>query len=77
MSMMGGLYQAQELSAGKVKELSHQLADWIIEGRAGDFLIYRTEGWSSYFGRIGYDRVFLLFDKGKAEFWVLAKTDYD
>ena len=77
MSMMGGLYQAQELSAGKVKELSHQLSDWIIEGRSGDFLIYQTEGWSNYFGRIGYDRVFLLFDKGKGEFWVLAKTDYD
>lgn len=75
---IGGLFFKTKLTLEQIRKLSNDFSDSIFQGRSQKVKIYRAdEGWSFYFGKMGYDVTFFLFDEFSGEFWILAKTDYD
>ncbi|WP_157687470.1 hypothetical protein [Pedobacter psychrophilus] len=74
----GGIFFKSKKKLKHIVELARIFSDSIIQGYYNSFIIYQvTEGWSGYFGNMGFDNTFVIFDENNGEFWVMAKTDFD
>jgi hypothetical protein len=72
----GGILTKWDSSDSDAKNWAKSFVDLIIQDRFTEFKIYEVDqGWSGWFSNMGYDMSYFIFDEGKGEFWILAKTD--
>jgi hypothetical protein len=76
LALEGSIYVPWRYSTWKTQRMTAKFVTSITGGRYNDFIIYKTNDcWSGYI--LGFFVAYFIFDKGKGEFWILSKDDFD